>query len=264
MHKSTRACISSRFDRYNIFFELWFKNCLNYNFDIVIFLDGKVQTIIDRIAELNIQTHKVSVIEVQQYGNIYKIDNLKFFKNIFDVVYFDMGYDAIIYTDPDELLLVNDFNLFLNCSDNVLVSKGFEMVQHKNENEYSLNKKFLDQRNYGFWSEQSYNPSHAFYNKMCVFKKHNYPTNVGRHASHHSFKPTQIENEFIFLIHLREICKKTTIHNAKENIAKYQKNHNQHSFYSEKDLDHWLDAWFYPYSVEIPFEIKNLITKHDL
>lgn len=259
-----KVCISSRYDRHNIFFELWIKNCLNYNFDIVIFLDGKNDAIVERISKPDAQSHKIHIIEVQKYGNIYNIDNLKFFKEIFNTMYTDLGYDTVIYTDPDELLLVNDFNKFLTLNENVLAAKGFEMVQHNNEEPYCLSKPLINQRSFGFWSEESYNSSHAFYNKVCVFKKFNYPTNVGRHASEAFIRPTQIKNEFIFLIHLREICKKTTITNAKENTFKYKKNHKQHSFYSEAEVTTWLNTWFYPYTTKIPQAIKELMIKHNL
>jgi hypothetical protein len=223
------VCISTRFDRYNIFFELWLKNCLNYSYDIVIFLDGHIQQIYDKVNTLDTAKRKIIIYNIENGENIYNTDNLKVFKNIFDILYFELQYETIIYTDPDELLLVNNFDSFLNVCENHLASKGFEMIQYNDENEFDLHKSIIDQRKFGFCSQDSYNSKCSFYDKICVFNKNNYPTTVGRHAYECSCSPIQIENDFIFLIHLRDICTKTMLDNSKENLSKYQKNHNQHS-----------------------------------
>lgn len=258
-----KVCIASRFDRYNIFFDLWIKNCLNYDFDIVIFLDGKVKYIEDKVAELS-SSRKIFIIDTSIYGNIYRINNLCFFKKIFEKLYYDFGYDAIIYTDPDELILVEDFDLFLNGNENILVSKGFELFQSKDEGPYDLQETLLSQRKYGLWSDKSYDSKNAPYNKVCVFKKNIFPKNQGRHAYAYAVSPSRQGDAFIYLVHLREVCINTMIINSKENIELYKKNHKHHDLPSENEIIKRLTTWFYPYSVEIPDEIKRIIIKHNL
>ena len=168
------VCISTRFDRYNIFFELWLKNCLNYEYDIVIFLDGNNHKIIDTVNKINqtLKVQTISIIDISNYGNIYNIDNLTLFKKLFDILYYELQYETIIYTDPDELLLVDTFEKFLETDEKFLSSKGFELFQYIDEFPYDFNKSLIHQRKFGLWSDNSYSDT-APYNKICVFNSHN-------------------------------------------------------------------------------------------
>lgn len=254
------TCISSRFDRYNIFFDLWIKNALNYKFDIVIFLDGEIKEIKEKVSK--IEKNKIFIIEVSKFGNIHQINNIHFFQEIFNILYKDMGYKNIIYTDPDEIILSNKLDSFLDYDSNFLVAKGFEICQYKNESNYDLNKKFLDQRNFGFWSDRK--NEHSCYNKVCIFKNGEFAKTQGRHSSEINESPTFIGKHHITLLHIREICIKTMMENSEYNSKVYNKNHQNHGFSGIEDVIKRLEDWFYPYSSEIPSGIKKIIRKHNL
>ena len=252
-----KTCISTRFDRDNIFFDLWLKNSLKYGYDIIIFLHSDVQSISDKVSKITGNEIKVSIIDITNYGNIYKINNLEFFKKIFDILYNDLGYENIIYTDPDEILLADDINLFIKNNNNVVTSKGFELVQHKDEEFYDINKNLITQRNFGIWSH--------WYNKVCIFKKNNYPRSQGRHGHESKIEPLrEVENKFIYLMNIRDICIFNTIENNKQNLKMYGKNHSHHSLYSIKDVEDRLSVHYYPTSIEIPHIMKEIIIKHNL
>jgi hypothetical protein len=251
-----KTCISTRFDRYNIFFDLWLKNYLNYNLDIIIFLDGEVTEIVNKVNELKNLGIKISVIELKNKENIYKIDNIKFFNGIFNILYNDYKYEKIIYIDPDELILVDDINIILNNQDDFLISKGFEIIQYKNEEFYDLNKNFLGQRNFGKWTHE--------YDKVCVFKKNIFPKSQGRHGYNISHGPSIIEKKYIYLINLREICFLTLLENSEINLKKYATNHKHHSLSSFKEINDRMEKWYYPNSIEIPTDIKKIIIKHSI
>jgi hypothetical protein len=259
-----KTCISSRFDRDNIFFDLWIKNSIKYNLEIVIFLDGYIESIYKKIEEINIlNRNKISIIDVSEHGNIYEINNINFFISIFDKLYKEMGYGNIIYTDPDELLLCNDLKKFIDSDFNFLVSRGFEVCQYKGELEYNIDKKFSDQRNFGFWSDEGHTKE-APYNKVFLFRNGEYPKSQGRHAWEIGESPSYIKKDFVILLHLGELCKDLKFKNSEFNLLKYNKNHNFHNFRSLEEIDERLGVWFYPYCLEIPKKIKKIIDKNGL
>jgi hypothetical protein len=259
-----KTCISTRFDRDNILFDLWIKNSLSYNLEIVIFLDGYIESIYEKIEKINIsRKKKITIIDISRFGNIYEINNINFFIDIFNILYKEMGYHNIIYTDPDELLLANNIKKFINLNSNILVSRGFEVCQYIEESEYDIKKSFLEQRNFGFWTDQGHTKESP-YNKVFFYSNGEFPKTQGRHAWEINESPTYIKKDFIVLLHIVEISKEIRIENSEFNTLKYKKNHPHHEFRTLAEVDNRLNEWFYPYCLAIPDKIKKIIKKNNL
>lgn len=270
---NNQSCICSRFDRFNVFFPLWLQNAINYKIDIVIFLDkfNLNDELINYVKKFQ-KTYKdnlITIINVSDSGNINEINNVHFFSGLFQRLY-ELGYKNIVYTDPDELLITEDLNWYFSQKIDHGFSQGFEIVHNvqKNEKHYDGSLKLLDQRNYGVWSNVGLEKKDSSYSKLVIFKKGFLPKTRGRHATEYtSFKNSwdKLNRPFeLYTLHLREMDVKTMVENYKKSMELYSFCRESMTFENEESAKTRINRWFTPNLVDIPTDIKNIITKHNL
>ena len=270
---NSESCFCTRFDRFNVFVPLWLKNAVSYEIDVLIFLDkyelnGELINYVNEFKNSYPNIY-LEIIDVSNVGDIHKIDNIQFFASLFRRLY-NHGYKNIVYTDPDELLITENLNLFFNHNINHCFSQGFEIVQNleKNEKNYDSSLRFLDQRNYGVWANVGLDKGDSSYSKLTIFKNGYTPGTRGRHAREYSSFTTQwkkLEKPFeLYTIHLREMDVKTMVENYKKSIELYSYCRNALILKDEESAKERINKYFTPNIVEIPNDIKNIITKQNL
>jgi hypothetical protein len=271
--KKSNSCISSRFDRFNIFFPLWLKNAINYNIDVIILIDkfDKNLNLISYIDEfkLNYPESNINVVDVSNYGNINEINNVMFFSDIFRKFY-NLGYKNIIYTDPDELLLCDNLDWFLDKKEDYCFSQGFEIVQNLEipESEFTNNKLFLEQRNFGVWCDIVQTKETSWYCKLTIYKNNYLPRTIGRHAKEYTEYTEGLKDKNypfeLYTVHLREMDITTMLENYKKTIELYSYCKEYLILEDEISVKNRLYEWFMPNLIEIPEDIKKIIIKHNL
>jgi hypothetical protein len=271
LNRKSISCISSRFDRFNIFFPLWLKNAINYKIDIVILIDKitKNNDLINYIEEFKKKhiNSNINVVDVSNYGDINKINNVHFFSAIFDRLY-KLGYKNIVYTDPDELLLTENLEVFFKSEENHFFSQGFESVHNLEvgECDFSNDRTFLEQRNYGVWfAGVGLTKETSSYSKLTIYKNGFFPKTRGRHAT--EYKTFKTKNKIpyeLYTFHLREMDINTMVENYKKSIELYSFCRENLIFETVESAKNRLYRWFMPNIIEIPDEIKKIIKKHNL